>query len=106
MSSKKVWVGVLNHAETKYIPSEYYEDDIYKGEDALPYFTTFDNCLEWCINKNSGTDVSEGTLVIRLDRKEARHLLNCLLYPNPKGEDLDMQLEIEDILANFLNATK
>lgn len=106
MSSKKVWVGVLNHAETKYIPSEYYEDDIYKGKDALPYFNTYDECLEWCVNKYSGTDISEATLNISMNRKEAQHLLNCLMHPNPKGEDLDLQLEIEDILANFLNATK
>jgi len=106
MSSKKVWVGVLNDDETKYIPSEYYEDDIYKGEDALPYFNTFDNCKDWCDIKNGKPIFFDPTLTIRLNRKEARHLLNCLMYPNPKGEDLDLQLEIEDILANFLNATK
>lgn len=106
MSSKKVWVGVLNDDETKYIPSEYYEDDIYKGKDALPYFKTFDDCLEWCINKYSGTDISEATLNISMNREEAQHLFNCLKYPSVNQEAIKVQLEIEDILANFLNATK
>lgn len=102
MSSKKVWVGVLNDDEESYFPSLYYEDDIYKGEDALPYFNTYDECLDWC-NTN---DKSKATLTIKINRVEAQQLLNCLLTPDPKGKDLDMQLEIEDILANFLKATK
>jgi len=106
MTSKKVWVGVLNDDETKYIPSEYYFDDIYKGEDALPYFNTYDECLQWCVNKYSGIDISEATLHISMNRKEAQHLLRALMYPDPKGKDLDMQLEIEEILANFLKATE
>ena len=106
MSSKKVWVGVLNDDEESYSPSKYYEDDIYKGEDALPYFKTYDECLNWCVNKNANIDISDATLTIKINRVEAQQLLNCLLYPDPKGKDLDMQLEMEEILANFLKATK
>jgi hypothetical protein len=42
-------------------------------------------------------------LILELDKEKARHLLNCLIYPDPKGKDLDVQLEIEDILTNYLN---
>lgn len=106
MSSKKVWVGVLNYDETKYIPSEYYFDDIYKGEDALPYFSTLQNCKDWCDAKNGNAEFLNATLNIKLNREEAQHLLNALMYPDPKGKDLDIQLEIEEILANFLKATE
>lgn len=106
MSSKKVWIPVLNEDETKYIPSEYYEDDIYKGKDALPFFKTQENCKDWCDIKNSKAEIVDATLYISLNREEAQHLLSALMSPDPKGKDLDMQLEIEDILANFLKATK
>ena len=44
-------------------------------------------------------------LTIILNRQEAQSLLNCLMQPDPKGKDLDLQLEIEDILANYLKIT-
>ncbi len=44
-------------------------------------------------------------LTMIFNREEAQSLLNCLLHPNPKGKDLDLQLEVEDILAKYLKAT-
>ena len=106
MSSKKVWVGVLNDTEEFYIPSEYYEDDIYKGKDALPFFKTYGECLGWCANKNANIDMCEASLKIELNREEAKHLLNCLRQPIVNQEAISVKLEVEDILVNFLNATK
>ncbi len=106
MSSKKVWVGVLNYDETKYIPSEYYEDDIYKGKDALPYFNTLQNCKDWCDAKNGNTEFLNATLNIQLNREEVQHLLNALTSPSLTQEAIKVQLEIEEILANFLKATE
>jgi len=44
-----------------------------------------------------------GNLKLELNKERARHLLNCLIYPDPKGKDLDVQLEIEEVLWNYLN---
>ena len=105
---KKVWVGVLkdNEGPEFYIPMKYDILDVYKGPDAVPYFNTIEECEQWCNNKNANADISDATLHITMNREEAQQLLNCLLYPDPKGKDLDMQLEMEEILANYLNASK
>ena len=42
-------------------------------------------------------------LTLILNREEAQSLLNCLLHPNPKAKDLDLQLEV--ILAKYLKIT-
>lgn len=42
-------------------------------------------------------------LIIELDKIEARKLLTCLINPDPKGEDLDYALKVEDILVEYLN---
>ena len=107
MSNNTVWVGVLNDTEEFYIPSKYCEDDIYKGEDALPYFKTYDECSNWCNNKNANIDISEATLHIELNREEAQNLFTLLTWVRPiTDEEIKIQTELHDILVNFLNASK
>lgn len=45
----------------------------------------------------------EETLTIRLNKKEARGLLNCIMRTSAKGKDLDVGEMVEDKLVEFLN---
>ena len=106
---KKVWVGVLKDDEGPefYIPMKYDILDVYKGPDALPYFKTYDKCLEWCNNKNANIDISDATLRITMNREEAQNLFTLLTWVRPiTDEEIKMQTELQDILVNFLNASK
>ena len=42
-------------------------------------------------------------LTLELSPTEARKLLRCLIYPDPKGKDLDYQLELEEIIGQYLD---
>lgn len=44
------WVGVLS--ENTYVPEKYELKDIYSGENALPSFTTEQECQTWCDSFN------------------------------------------------------
>ena len=106
---KKVWVGVLKDDEGPefYIPMKYDILDVYKGPDAVPYFKTIEECEQWCNNKNANIDISDATLRITMNREEAQNLFTLLTWVRPiTDEEIKMQTELQDILVNFLNASK
>lgn len=52
---------------------------------------------------NYNTPEASESLTLKLNKEEARHLLNCLIRTSAKGKDLDVGEMVEEKLVNFLN---
>ena len=44
-------------------------------------------------------------LTLVFNREEAQQLLNCLVDTNPKFSDLNLKIEVENLLINYLKIT-
>lgn len=110
--------GLVNRRDWKKIilstDEELIKDGVQKiGDEFLEWFMDNPDCEEVKIIKVPYFDESghsylliipkEETLTIRLNKKEARGLLNCIIRTSAKGKDLDVGEMVEDKLVEFLN---
>ena len=76
---------------------------IYNPDNQPKFEESTDTTVDIMLLANSMFGKKEETLTIRLNKKEARGLLNCIMRTSAKGKDLDVGEMVEDKLVEFLN---